>query len=324
MKRARQNILGVKPIIKSCEFHLIPSKMDNFNTIKKTLTLVLVAVTFFAYQGFAQEWLVPEDQKALQNPSEYNLSNVKKGKDLYNLNCKSCHGDAGKNNGLPLIPPPPDVTSDIMHSNSEGELFYKITKGRGGMPQFETTISEDDRWRLVNYIMNYNPANEPVLVEAPPKKAKILASVNETENKVEVFAEYEVKEGSYIALNETAISIGAKKAFGILPIGEVLTNNEGRAEYAIPEWLIGDEEGLVNIVVTLGEEFITDKVVLDAAKVGQKKQTPVLIQKEVLWSTNDNIQTWLLLSYIAAVGAAWLIIGYVVFQIFKIWRLGKE
>lgn len=292
--------------------------------MKKTLTLILVAVAFFAYQGMAQEWLVPEDQKNLVNPSEYNLENVKKGKELYITNCKSCHGDAGKYNALPLVPLPPDVVSDIMQANTEGELYYKITKGRGGMPQFETTISEDDRWRLVNYIMNYNPSNEPVLVEAPPKNAKILASVNETENKVEVFAEFEETEGKYIALAETPISIGAKKAFGILPIGEVLTNAEGRAEYKIPETLIGDEEGQVNIVVSLGDGFITDEVVLDAAKVGQLKPTPVLIQREVLWSTNDNIQTWLLLTYLAAVGAAWGAIGYVVFQVFKIWRVGKE
>ncbi|MDX1285186.1 MAG: cytochrome c [Draconibacterium sp.] len=290
----------------------------------KIINLIFVAFLFIAQQSIAQEWLVPEDQNNLVNPSEYNLANVKKGKDIYNLNCKSCHGDAGKNNALPLVPPPPDVTSDIMQANTEGGLYYKITKGRGGMPQFETTISEDDRWRLVNYIMNYNPANEPVLIEAPPKRAKILASVNETENKVEVFAEYEESSENFVALAETPIYIGAKKAFGILPIGQVLTNSDGRAEYDIPETLIGDEQGLVNIVVTLGEGFITDEVVLDAAKVGQLKPTPVLIQKEVLWSTNENVQTWLLLSYLAAVGGAWLAIAYVVFQLFKVKRASKE
>lgn len=290
----------------------------------KKINLIIAALIFLSYQAMAQEWPVPEDAAAVKNPSEYNLANVKKGKDIYLLNCKSCHGDVGKNNGLPLVPPPPDMVSEKLQANTDGALFYKITHGRGGMPQFETTISEDDRWRLVNFIRNYNPANEQLLVEEPPKKAKILASVNETEKKVEVFAEYEDKEGNYVALAETPISIGAKKAFGVLPIGEVLTNKEGRAEYSIPESLIGDEQGLVNIVVSLGEGFITDEVVLDAAKVGQNKPTPVLIQKEVLWSTNENVQTWLLLSYLAAVGGAWLAIGYVVFQIVKIWRLGKE
>ena len=290
----------------------------------KEFNLLFVAILFIVQQGVGQEWVVPEDQKNLKNPSEYNLSNVQKGKDLYDINCKSCHGDAGKNNALPLVPPPPDVVSDIMQANTEGELFYKITKGRGGMPQFESTISEDDRWRLVNYIMNYNPAIEPVLVEAPPVNAKLLASVNETEKKVEVFAEYENENGEFDELADAKVSISAKKAFGNIIIGQVLTNSEGRAEYKIPETLIGDEQGLVNVVVELDEGFITDEVILDAAKVGQLKQVPQLIRKEVLWSTNENIQTWLLLSYIGIAGAAWFAIAYVIFQLVKIKRFSKD
>jgi len=292
--------------------------------MKKQFILTLVISLMTAYQGISQEWLVPEDQKGLTNPSEYNLSNVKKGKDLYMKNCKSCHGDPGKHNGLPLIPPPPDMVSDLMQKNTDGELFFKIAKGRGGMPQFEATISEDDRWRLINFIRNFDPSHEQLLVDAPPQKAKLLASVNEVEKKVEIFAEVDDKNGSFVKLPNAAVKISAKKAFGNLPIGEVLTNAEGRAEYQIPETLIGDESGMVNIVVQLDEGYVTDNVILDAAKVGQPKPQPRLIKKEILWSTNENVQSWLLLSYLGAVGAAWAAIGYVVFQIFKIWRVGKE
>jgi mono/diheme cytochrome c family protein len=289
----------------------------------KKSSIIVLAVVFLSYLGLAQEWLVPHDQKNLENPIEYNLENVKKGKDLYIQHCKSCHGDAGKNNHLPLVPPPPDVTSETMQANTQGELYYKITKGRGGMPQFETTLSDDERWRLVSYIMNYSPDNEPLLVEAPPKNAKILASVNETEKRVEVFAEFE-DNGKFVELTETPVLIGAKKAFGTIPIGQVLTNAQGRAEYTIPETLIGDEEGLVNIVVELDEGFIVDPVVLDAAKVAQPKPTPQLIKKEVLWSTNENVNIWLLFSYIASVGGAWAAIGYVVFQLVKIKRASQS
>jgi len=285
--------------------------------------LIATVVLFLSGHLNAQEWTVPDDQKNVKNPSAYSLENVKKGKALYMINCKSCHGDPGKHNGLPLVPPPPDFTSDLMQDNNDGELFYKITHGRGGMPQFETTISEDDRWRLINFIRNYNKNNEQLLVEAPPRKAKLLASVNEVEKKVEVFAEVEDKE-NFVKLPDTEVKISAKKAFGNLPIGNILTNAEGRAEFTIPESLIGDENGEVNIVVELGDEFITEQVVLDAAKVGQPKPLPKLIKKEILWSTNDNIQTWLLLSYLGAVGAAWAAIGYVVFQIFKVWKIGRE
>lgn len=291
--------------------------------MNKKLSFVITVILFFSLQAFAQDWTVPADQKNVVNPQTYNLENVKKGKDIYIKNCKSCHGDPGKNNVLPLVPPPVDITSEKMHKNTEGEIFYKITNGRGAMPQFIATISDDDRWRLVNYIMNFDPKREPLLVSAPAVKAKILASVNEQEKKVEVFAEYD-NSGTYMKLSNTPILIGAKKYFGNIEIGKVNTDENGRAEFTIPETLIGDEEGLVNIVVSLDENYISDVVVLDKAKVGQLKPTPKLIQKGILWSTNENIQIWLLISYIGAVGGAWLTIGYIILQIAKIKRLSKD
>ncbi len=292
--------------------------------MNKKINILLAAILFLSAQHvFGQDWVVPADKESLTNPSEYNLVNVKKGKELYQLNCKSCHGDAGKNNALPLVPVPPDVISDIMHANTEGGLYYKITAGKGGMPQFESTLSEDDRWRLVNYIMNYSPDNEPVLVEAPPVMAKLMASVNEKEKIVEVFAEYDDK-GTFVKLIDAPVIISAKKAFGNLVIGNILTDKNGRAEFFIPETLIGDEEGVVSIVVALNEDYQVDPVILDNAKVGVPKNVPKLIKGEILWSTNEHIQTWLLLSYIGSVGGAWLVIGYVVFQIVKIRRYSKE
>ena len=271
----------------------------------------------------AQEWIVPEDQKNIVNPQEYNLVNVKKGKELYIKNCKSCHGDPGKNNVLPLVPPPVDITSEKMQKNTEGEMFYKITTGRVAMPQFKATISDDDRWRIVNYITNFSPKKQPLLVAAAAVKAKILASVNEQEKKVEVFAEYD-NNGVFIKLPNSEITISSKKTFGNIVIGQVRTDENGRAEFKIPDSVIGDEEGYVNIVVALDETFIADVVSLDKAKVGQLKPTPKLIQKGILWSTNENIQIWLLFSYIGAAGGAWLAIGYIVFQLFKVKRLSKD
>lgn len=293
--------------------------------MNKKLNLLIVAILFLSAQHVSgQDWIVPADKASLTNPSEYNLVNIKKGKVIYQLNCKSCHGDAGKNNALPLVPVPPDVASEKMHANTEGGLYYKITKGKGGMPQFESTLSDDDRWRLVNYIMNYKPGGEQLMVEAPPAKAKLMASVNEAEKKVEVFAEYDEK-GTFVKLTDAPVIISAKKYFGNLVIGNVFTDENGRAEFTIPENIIGDEEGFVSIVIALNENYEVAEVELDRAKVGKLKETPKLIKGgEILWSTNENIQPWLLLSYLGAVGGAWLAIGYVVFQIFKIRKYSKE
>jgi mono/diheme cytochrome c family protein len=291
--------------------------------MRKKINLFVIAFLYLTLQVSAQEWQVPADQKSVANPLEYNLTNVKKGKDLYYQNCKSCHGDPGKNNHLPLVPPPVDITSDQMHHNSEGDLFYKITNGRGGMPQFKATISEDDRWRIVNYIMNFNPEREPLLVDAPKVKAKILASVNEQIRKVEVFAEHEVN-GAFVKLPNTPVIISAKKYFGNIEIGKVNTDENGRVEFTVPESLIGDEEGFVDIVVSLDENYTVEAVSLGKAKVGQNKEVQKLIRPGILWSTNENIQIWLLLSYIGAVGAAWAAIGYVIVQLFKIKMLSKN
>jgi len=76
--------------------------------------------------------------------------------------------------------------------------------------------------------------------------------------------------------------------------------------------------------VALGEGYEFAAMELKSAKVGQLKEVPKLIKGgEILWSTNENIQPWLLFSYLGAVGAAWLAIGYIIFLIIRIRRYSK-
>jgi mono/diheme cytochrome c family protein len=290
---------------------------------RKWSYIIAVLLLPWAHQVLGQEWMVPADQSAVINPSAYNLENVKTGEDLYTLNCKSCHGDPGKNNPLALVPLPVDIASESMHLNTEGGLFYKITNGRGIMPPFETTLPEDDRWKLVNFIMNYKPGGNALLVDAPPVKAQLLASVNEMNATIEILAEYEDENAGYLRLVNVPVMISSKKAFGNIEIGQATTNENGRAEFVIPGHVIGDEEGFVSIVVSLNDDYEAQEVTLEKAKVGSLKEVPKLIKREVLWSTNDNIQLWLLFSYILAAGGAWAVIVYVIFQIVKIRKYSK-
>jgi mono/diheme cytochrome c family protein len=293
--------------------------------MKRASLILLAGMLLFSVPRLkGQEWVVPEDQIAMSSPTEYNLENVQRGKEVYLRNCRSCHGDPGKNNQLALVPMPVDITSEEMQDNSEGSLYYKITVGRGVMPPFQTTISERDRWNLVHFIKNYSPEREQLLIDAPPVKAKLLASVNETSNEVEILAEFEEANGTFASLSGTPVAISSKKAFGNIEIGQAVTNENGRALFAIPDDVIGDEEGYLSIVVSLGEGFEAEDVTLEKALVGKAKEVPKLIQPEVLWSTNDNVSSWLLISYIIAAGGSWIVIFYVVFQIIKIRRYSKS
>ncbi len=290
--------------------------------MKMKWNIIFLATLVLSTQPvLSQDWLVPGDQSVLSNPSDYNLDNVKKGKEIYTRNCQSCHGDPGKNNPLALVPVPIDIASERMHANSEGDLYYKITNGRGIMPPFEATLSEDDRWKLINFIMNYKPGGNPILVDAPPVKVKLLASVNEEKSSVEILAELDGP--GRIGLANAPVIVSAKKTFGNIELGRSITNENGRTEFFIPENVIGDEEGYVSIVVSIGDGYEANEVALEKTRVGNNKVVPKLIRGEVLWSTNDNIQLWLLLSYIVAAGGSWLVIGYIIFQIIKIKRLSK-
>ncbi len=271
-----------------------------------------------------QDWVVPADEEDKTNPLAYTFENVKSGKAIYTLNCKSCHGDPGKNNQLALVPLPVDMASERMQANTEGGIFYKISSGKGVMPPFKSTLSDENRWMLVNFIMNYSPDREALWIDAPPIKAQLLASVSQETGSVEILAEYEGENAEYLSLAGVPVSISSSKAFGHIRIGQAITNNIGRAEFKIPENVIGDEEGYISIVVSLDENYDAQEVALEKALVGKPKDVPRLIQPEVLWSTNENVSTWLLLSYILAAGGSWVVIGYVIFQIIKIKRYSKS
>lgn len=291
--------------------------------IRKFKILAAILVVIPLIQGLGQEWVVSAENSSLENPQEYSLNNVKKGRDVYMLNCKSCHGDPGKNNALPLVPIPPDVVSETIQTNTDGGLFYKITNGKGSMPQFETVLSEDDRWRVVNFIRNYDSNRRALLIEKPPIKAQLWATIDEEDASVEVFVEYEEKNGTYTRLSNVPVHFFAKKTFGNLAIGETITDEDGRAEFFVPSTTIGDEEGLVNIVVSLNEEYDANIIVLENAKIATPKDVPKLIHPGVIWSTNDNMPLWLLISFIGIVSMAWIAIAYVVFQIVKIKKYSK-
>ena len=292
--------------------------MNRLKNIIGTGVLMILALPVLC-----QEWIVPDEEASLANPSEYTLDNVKMGKAIYIKNCKSCHGDPGKNNPLALVPSPVDIASEKMQINSEGALFYKITTGLGLMPPFASTLSVNDRWQLVNFIQNYSPDREQVLLELPPIRAKLLASVNEALGSVDIMAEFEDANAVYVPLLNAPVSISSKTAFGSLKIGETVTNDQGRAIYTIPENTMGDEQGYLSIVVSLSDEYEAAEVILENALVGSAKEVPGLIRKGVLWSTNNNVSLWVLISSLLAVGGAWMVIIYVIVQIVKIKKYSR-
>lgn len=123
--------------------------LRSFAAAATVITLVAGAAMTSAWaQG---EWKAPADAKKMKNP----VKGVGDAKKTIQTNCVTCHGASGKGDGpaaAALPPPKPaDWTSAKVQSESDGELFWKISNGRGAMPPWKH-LAEKDRWEIVNYI----------------------------------------------------------------------------------------------------------------------------------------------------------------------------
>jgi mono/diheme cytochrome c family protein len=106
-------------------------------------------------------WELPEDADKTKNPVTASAESIEKGKALYldpnKGNCIFCHGETGTGNeaNMPrLRRKPADLTNkERMSAQTDGELFWKITKGITGiMPGREKKMTEEERWHVVNYV----------------------------------------------------------------------------------------------------------------------------------------------------------------------------
>ena len=156
-------------------FHIIQNgikKMKNYLIVKITIiAFVLILVTGFLstgtnfktdkdemisnYQAGGTDWKAPVFADKLKNPLADDAKATKDGKNLFNTNCSSCHGDKGEGNGpaaAAINPKPKNLSSKQVQEQSDGALFWKITTGKPPMVSWKSALSEKQRWSLVNYV----------------------------------------------------------------------------------------------------------------------------------------------------------------------------
>jgi mono/diheme cytochrome c family protein len=102
---------------------------------------------------------------AAANPVTADARSVATGRALYAKNCQSCHGPRGKGDGpavAKLNVEVPDLTSQDVQSETDGELFTLITKGSKPMPAYRRLLNEEQRWHVVNYLRaSFGPQAKP-------------------------------------------------------------------------------------------------------------------------------------------------------------------
>ncbi len=93
--------------------------------------------------GEGEEEPVPSDPRSIEL-----------GRSEAKTNCVPCHGETFKGNGPAAIAPnpkPADWTSPRIQEQSDGELVWKISTGRGAMPPWKQ-LPEKERWAVLRFI----------------------------------------------------------------------------------------------------------------------------------------------------------------------------
>jgi mono/diheme cytochrome c family protein len=82
---------------------------------------------------------------------------IERGKTVYLIYCAQCHGHNHDGNGTvgqSFKPLPTDLRSSQVQQTPHGELFKTVSYGipGGRQPALQTTITIDDRWRVIAYL----------------------------------------------------------------------------------------------------------------------------------------------------------------------------
>lgn len=123
--------------------------------------IILLVGSSFSVEVQETKWTAPTSADSLINPLKNNSTAMTEGKKTYEKYCWQCHGLDGKGGGpgsKNLNPKPADHTSTIVQGQSDGAIFWKITKGRGAMQPYERILNKTQRWQLVEYIRSLAPA----------------------------------------------------------------------------------------------------------------------------------------------------------------------
>jgi mono/diheme cytochrome c family protein len=106
-------------------------------------------------------WVATEAVKKAKNPLAVDAAVLAAGKRVYQDKCLNCHGENGDGRGpqawMYSVQPSDFTDAKKMGRATDGELFWKIAKGRRPMPSFQGKLSEREVWELVAYIRTFAP-----------------------------------------------------------------------------------------------------------------------------------------------------------------------
>jgi len=270
-------------------------------------------------------WVVPEEAKQKVCPFQFTPETVKGGENVFQKNCKSCHGDPGKQNWAKIVPPPGDPASAGFQGQTDGEMFYRITEGKTPMPQFGNILSDEERWQVISYIRSFNSGYvQPALVVqtgSGMKNLHLWMYCNYRQKKLWVLCNEIKKDKSEIPAKGVEIQLNVKRYFGILRLGDPKTTDaKGIALFDIPSDLPGGEFGILEMSARVKDE--TGLLYSNQAKarlaIGKPYLLKSLTDTRAMWSVRSKTPVWLILTFSLSLITVWGFIFYIFISLRKL------
>lgn len=101
-------------------------------------------------------WASPKEASERINPIKSDKDSIARGAKSYATSCVACHGEKALGDGVlaASLDPKPTNLKAMSGGHKDGDFAWKIANGRGAMPAWNSSLSENDIWDLVNFIQN--------------------------------------------------------------------------------------------------------------------------------------------------------------------------
>jgi cytochrome c553 len=269
----------------------------------------------------AEDWVVPELKKKQNANFKFSDKSKKMGKELYIRNCASCHGNPTKSDYAQLLPEPGDLSKDKVKNQTDGALFFKLTKGRGLMPSFSTSLSAEQRWQIISYIRMFHEGYVQI-VELKSDKAnqeRVLLKLKKLSGEEFLATAQKIVKGKAVEASNIEVALYVKRYFGDLQVDETkYTNKKGEVIFKVQETIPADLEGKLMLKVrALNYE---NSMAQQEFTYGVKNTKLPLNAQRALWNTTSKAPIWLVILFVTAL----LFIGAVILYVLNMLRKLKN
>ena len=285
--------------------------------LKTIVTIIFISCSFSSFSQ-TLNWVVTSEQAAKTNPLKIEPKNIALGRNIFKRTCVACHGEKADGKGLILSS---NLVDEKFTKQSDGAAYYKISTGRDKMPPFAAMLKTDEIWSVINYLrVLVDPSSIP-----PPKNVKMEVSTGEEIKSIT--ATIMSADSTHEPLQEVDVHFYVKRDFGLMRIGELsnFTGANGKVKIVFPEKIVGNSEGLVELVVKVENNFLFNDF---ESSVTKKWGKPMVTEEDqftrrALWGSRDKSPIWLLLLANGIIALVWAVIAYVVYNIFRIKKAGR-